>query len=55
MMHLWGACTMSYYEELFICQWTVAEVVDYLLKGNEDICFSDYVENPGVIRAWVFQ
>ena len=23
-------------------QWTVAEVVDYLLKGNEDICFSDY-------------
>lgn len=25
-----------------ISQWTVAEVVDYLLKGNEDICFSDY-------------
>lgn len=25
-----------------ISQWTVAEVVDYLLKGNEDLCFSDY-------------
>ena len=25
-----------------ISRWTVAEVVDYLLKGNEDICFSDY-------------
>lgn len=25
-----------------ISKWTVAEVVDYLLKGNEDICFSDY-------------
>lgn len=25
-----------------ISQWTVAEVVEYLLKGNEDLCFSDY-------------
>lgn len=25
-----------------ISKWTVAEVVDYLLNGNEDICFSDY-------------
>lgn len=25
-----------------ISQWTVAEVVNYLLKGNEDLCFSDY-------------
>lgn len=25
-----------------ISKWTVAEVVDYLLRGNEDVCFSDY-------------
>lgn len=25
-----------------ISKWTVSEVVEYLLKGNEDICFSDY-------------
>lgn len=25
-----------------ISKWTAAEVVNYLLKGNEDICFSDY-------------
>lgn len=25
-----------------ISKWTVAEVVEFLLKGNEDICFSDY-------------
>ena len=25
-----------------ISQWTVAEVVDYLLNGDEDVCFSDF-------------
>ena len=36
---------MQYNERLNrkdISKWTVAEVVDYLLKGNEDISFSDY-------------
>ena len=25
-----------------ISQWTIAEVMDFLLKGNDDICFSEY-------------
>lgn len=36
---------MEYNERLNrkdISKWTVAEVADFLLKGNEDICFSDY-------------
>ena len=25
-----------------ISRWTIAQVVEYLIKGDEDICFSDY-------------
>lgn len=36
---------MEYNDRLIrkdISQWTVAEVVDYLLNGDEDVCFSDF-------------
>ena len=40
-----SALIMDYNDRLNrkdISKWTVAEVVDYLMKGNDDICFSDY-------------
>lgn len=45
VMNYCTALIMRYNEQLNrkdISRWSVGEVVDFLVKGNDDVCFSDY-------------